>query len=388
MRSPCSVAEAGCYLLPSTNMTDPRTTQLAQNLIRYSCRVQAGEHVLLDIIDAPDEIAIELIRAVRAVGGHPHVNVRHTRVMREMLCRATEEQYSLIAGKELAEMEKMAAYIAIRGGQNSFENSDVPAESMKLVQRLMKDVHNHRVCKTKWCVLRWPTPSMAQGAGMSTEAFEDFYFRCCLADYGQLKLAMDRLAERMMKTDRVRIVGPGTDLSFSIKGMPAIPCAGEFNIPDGEVFTAPVRDSVNGVVTYTAPTIYQGIPFDGIRLRFENGRIVEATCNGKDEALNKILDSDEGARFIGEFALGVNPEVLQPMRDILFDEKIAGSFHFTPGQAYENCDNGNKSQVHWDLVCIQRAEYGGGEIYFDDELIRKDGIFLDPELAILNPAHH
>ena len=186
--------------------------------------------------------------------------------------------------------------------------------------------------------------------------------------------------------DKVHIIGPGTDLTFSIKGMPAIPCAGEMNIPDGEVFTAPILDSVNGTIHYTAPTVYQGIPFDGIRLTFENGKIVEAHCNGKDEELNKILDTDAGARFIGEFALGVNPYILKPMYDILFDEKIAGSFHFTPGQAYENCDNTNRSQVHWDMVCIQRPEYGGGEIWFDDELIRKDGIFTDPELAILNPA--
>lgn len=369
-------------------MTDPRTTQLAQSLIRHSCRVQPGEHVLLEIIDAPDEIAIELIRAVRAAGGCPHVNLRHARVTSEMFAGATDAQYESIAGFELAEMKAMDAYIAIRGGYNSFELSGVPAEKMKLTQKHLKAVHNQRVCRTKWCVLRWPNPAMAQGAGMSTEAFEDFYFRCCLADYDKLKVAMDRLAERMMRTDRVHITGPGTDLSFSIKGMPAIPCAGELNIPDGEVFTAPVRDSVNGTVFYTAPTVYQGIPFDGIRLTFRDGKIVKAECNGDSAALNKILDTDEGSRFIGEFALGVNPEVLQPMRDILFDEKIAGSFHFTPGQAYENCDNGNRSQVHWDLVCIQRKDYGGGEIYFDDELVRKDGIFTDPELAILNPAQH
>ncbi len=369
-------------------MTDPRTTQLAQSLIRHSCRVQPGEHVLLEIIDAPDEITIELIRAVRAAGAYPHVNLRHARVTREMFAGATDTQYESIAAFELAEMKAMDAYIAIRGGYNSFELSSVPAEKMKLTQKHLRAVHNQRVCRTKWCVLRWPNPAMAQGAGMSTEAFEDFYFRCCLADYDKLKVAMDRLAERMMRTDRVHIVGPGTDLSFSIKGMPAIPCAGELNIPDGEVFTAPVRDSVNGTIFYTAPTVYQGIPFDGIRLRFCNGKIVEASCNGDSEALNKILDTDEGSRFIGEFALGVNPEVLQPMRDILFDEKIAGSFHFTPGQAYENCDNGNRSQVHWDLVCIQRKDYGGGEMYFDDELVRRDGIFVDPELSILNPAVH
>ena len=369
-------------------MTDPRTTQLAHNLIQHSCRVQPGEHVLLEIIDAPDEIGIELIRAVRAAGGIPHINLRHSRITSEMFAGATDDQYASIAGFELAEMKAMAAYIAIRGAGNSFENSSVPAERMQLAQRHMRPVHNQRVSHTKWCVLRWPSPSMAQGAGMSTEAFEDFYFRCCLADYDQLRVAMDKLAARMMKTDRVHIVGPGTDLTFSIKGLPAIPCAGEMNIPDGEVFTAPVRDSVNGTIFYTAPTLFQGIPFDGIRLTFRDGTIIEAHCNGNAEALNKILDSDEGARYIGEFALGVNPEVLEPMRDILFDEKIAGSFHFTPGNAYDNCDNGNRSQVHWDLVCIQRKEYGGGEIYFDGELIRKDGLFLDPELAILNPARH
>ena len=367
-------------------MTDPRTTQLAHNLITHSCHVQPGEHVLIEIIDAPDEIAIELIRAIRAAGGHPHVNLRHTRVTAEMFAGATDEQYASIAGFELAEMKAMDAYIAIRGASNSFENSAVSSEKMALAQKHMKDVHRQRVCYTKWCVLRWPTPSMAQSAGMSTEAFEEFYFRCCLADYGKLRKAMDKLKAKMEATDKVHIVGPGTDLTFSIKGMPAIPCDGELNIPDGEVFTAPVRDSVNGTVHYTAPTVFQGIPFDGIRLTFKDGKIVEAHCNGDETALNKILDSDEGARYIGEFALGVNPFILEPMRDILFDEKIAGSFHFTPGNAYENCDNGNRSQVHWDLVCIQRADYGGGEIYFDDVLIRKDGIFVDPELADLNPA--
>ena len=366
-------------------MTDPRITQLAKALIRHSCRVQPGENVLLELIDTPEEVGIELIRAVRAAGGVPHINLRRSRITAEMFSGATEPQYGLIAELELSQMQQMQAYIAIRGSDNSFENSAVPADAMRLTQRFMRPVHDHRVCHTKWCVLRWPSPSMAQGAGMSTQAFEDFYFRCCLADYGSLKVAMDRLAERMMRTDRVHIMGPGTDLCFSIKGLPAIPCAGEMNIPDGEVFTAPVRDSVFGTVSYTAPSLYQGIPFDGVKLRFEGGKIVEAHCNSNEDALNKILDSDEGARYIGEFALGVNPEVLLPMRDILFDEKIAGSFHFTPGNAYDNCDNGNRSQVHWDLVCIQRPEYGGGEIYFDDELIRKDGRFLDPDLAVLNP---
>jgi aminopeptidase len=247
----------------------------------------------------------------------------------------------------------------------------------------MRRVQDQRVKKTKWCVLRWPTPSMAQLAGMSTEAFEDFYFDVCTLDYEKLQPGMKALKALMERTDRVRINGPGTNLRFSIKGIPAVICGGDRNIPDGEVFTAPVRDSVNGFVTFNAPTIYQGTSFDHIRLEFENGKIVKATSN-QTKKLNDILNADPGARYIGEFSLGFNPHILYPMRDILFDEKIAGSFHFTPGQAYETADNGNRSQVHWDMVSIQRPDYGGGEIYFDGELIRKNGKFLPKQLHSLN----
>jgi aminopeptidase len=257
---------------------------------------------------------------------------------------------------------------------------------MKLAMKLLKPVLDQRVNKTKWVVLRWPTPSMAQMAGMSTEAFEDFFFRVCTLNYSKMEGAMKPLAALMNDTDRVRIIGPGTDLNFSIRGIATVACSGQHNIPDGEVFTCPVRDSVQGHIQFNAPTIYQGTAFDSIKLGFKNGRITDATGNNTAR-INEILDTDEGARFIGEFALGFNPFILEPMRDILFDEKIAGSFHFTPGQAYENADNGNRSQVHWDLVCIQRPEYGGGEIYFDDKLIRKDGEFVLEELKGLNPEN-
>jgi aminopeptidase len=248
----------------------------------------------------------------------------------------------------------------------------------------MQPVLDYRVGKTKWVVLRWPTPSMAQQAGLSTEKFEDFYFRVCTLDYARMTPGMEALAGLMKKTDRVHIKGPGTDLKFSIKGIGAKECGGLRNIPDGEVFSCPVRDSVEGVVQYNAPTVYLGTSFDSIRLVFKKGKIVEATANNT-KRLNEILDSDDGARYIGEFALGFNPHILQPMRDILFDEKIAGSFHFTPGQAYEDCGNGNKSQVHWDMVCIQRPDYGGGEVWFDGKLIRKDGLFVPKPLQKLNP---
>jgi aminopeptidase len=225
---------------------------------------------------------------------------------------------------------------------------------------------------------------MAQQAGKSTEAFEAFYFNVCTMDYRRMGQAMKPLKARMVATDRVRIVGPGTDLRFSIKGIPAICCDGKVNIPDGEVFTAPVRTSINGTLQYNARSIYQGVIHDNVRFVFKEGKIVEATSTNTAH-LNKVLDTDEGARYVGEFAIGFNPYVTEPMLDILFDEKIAGSFHFTPGNAYDEADNGNKSVVHWDLVCMQTPQHGGGEIWFDDTLIRKDGLFVPDDLRSLNP---
>jgi aminopeptidase len=285
----------------------------------------------------------------------------------------------------LSEMKNMHAYIAIRGGNNIFEHSDVPQEQQNLAIGCMKKVLDWRVKKTKWVVLRWPSEGFAQQAKMSTEKFENFYFDVCTMDYSRMQAGMDALGRAMEATDRVHIVGDGTDLTFSISGIPAIGCGGKHNIPDGEVYTAPVRDSTNGILSYNTPTVYQGVAFENVVLEFENGKIVNARAGGKTQQLNAILDSDAGARYIGEFALGFNPHILEPMCDILFDEKIAGSFHFTPGQAYEEADNGNRSQVHWDLVSIQRPEYGGGEIYFDGKLIRKDGLFVSDGLDKLNP---
>jgi aminopeptidase len=365
-------------------MSDPRYLQLARSLTQFSTRLQAGDRILLDAFDIPVEMTLALIRAAREAGALPFVQINQNRVSRELLAGAEEAQYELLAQLELARMQQMDAYIAIRGSHNITEMSDVPGPLMGMAMKKLKPVIDHRVRKTKWCVLRWPTEAMAQQAGMSTEAFEDFYFRVCLLDYAKMQPGMAALKERLDRTDRVAIKGPDTDLHFSVKDINTIVCGGSHNIPDGEVFTCPVRDSVQGYVTFNAPTIYQGVGFDHIRLEFEDGKIVRATGN-PEAKINEILDADEGARYIGEFSLAFNPHVLQPMRDILFDEKISGSFHFTPGQAYEDADNGNRSQVHWDMVSIQRPEYGGGEIYFDGELIRRDGLFIPEPLQALNP---
>lgn len=364
-------------------MQDARFDKLANLLVEYSTRLKRNEKVLIEAFDVPDEMTIALMRAARKAGAIPFVQIQRAQVNREMALKAFDRQLTLAAQHELARMKKMDAYIALRGSNNITELSDVPVEKMQLVAKKMRPVTDQRVKKTKWVVLRWPTPSMAQLAGMSTEAFENFYFDVCTLDYRRLQPGMKALKALMEKTDRVEVKGPGTDLRFSIKGISAVICGGDRNIPDGEVFTAPVKDSVQGHITFNAPTIYQSIGFDGIRLEFRNGKIVDAKGN-QTEKLNKILDSDPGARYIGEFSIAFNPHILEPMRDILFDEKIAGSFHFTPGQAYEEADNGNRSQVHWDMVSIQRPDYGGGEIYFDGKLIRRDGEFLPKQLRSLN----
>lgn len=365
-------------------MHDARIDALARQLVRYSTSLKKGERVLIELHEVPDSIGLALIREVRSVGALPFIKIHHGRLTREMMKGAEDTQYKILADHLLAEMKDMDAYIAVRGGSNIAENSDVPAKRMQLAMKHMRPVLNHRVEKTKWCVLRWPSPSMAQQAGMSTEAFEEFYFNVCLLDYKALVPSMNALKKLMDQTESVEIKGPGTDLRFSIKGIKSIVCGGNYNIPDGEVFTAPVKDSVEGYISYNAPTIYQGIPFDSIRLEFSEGKIVKADAGSKTAALKRILDTDTGSRYIGEFALGFHPVIREPMRDILFDEKIAGSFHFTPGQAYEGADNGNRSQVHWDMVSIQRKDWGGGEIYFDGKLIRKDGVFLPKSLEKLN----
>ncbi len=367
-------------------MTDPRYTKLARLLVDYSTSLKKGERILLDMMDVPDEFTIELMRAVRRVKAEPFVEVRRTRVVRELLKGVTAEQAQTAKTIELARMKKMDAYIAIRGADNMNENSDVPGQKLSLYSRIMRPVLNHRVNKTRWCVLRWPTPSMAQAAGMSTEAFEDLYFRVCTMNYARMAKAMKPLQKRMAKADKVHIKAPGTDLRFSIKGLGAVMCRGDRNIPDGEVFSCPVKDSVNGTISYNTPTVYSGSKFENVSLTFKDGRCVKATSSDT-KRLNEILDTDPGARYVGEFSLGCNPHIMNPMCDILFDEKIAGSLHFTPGQAYEDCDNGNRSAVHWDMVLIQRKEWGGGEVWFDGELIRKNGLFVPKDLKPLNPAN-
>lgn len=366
-------------------MRDPRIAQLAEVLVGHSCRLQTGDKVFIDAIDLPDDqLVCRLIETAAQRGASAHVTWRRNAVQRTLFQHSTADALKLMGELERAQMERMDAYIAIRGAANSTELADVPPTQLDLYQQhWWKPVADVRLQK-RWVVLRYPTPAMAQSAHMSTEAFEDFYFDVCTADYAQMARDEEPLRERMLAADRVEIRGPGTDLSFSIRDIPVVACSGRRNIPDGEVYTAPVRDSVNGVITYNTPSLYQGTIFNGIRFEFSNGQIVKAESDNATDRLNQILDSDPGARYLGEWSLGCNNRIRKPMLDTLFDEKIGGSFHLTPGNAYTAADNGNRSRVHWDLVCIQTPEYGGGEVWFDGKLVRKDGRFLPNDLQPLN----
>lgn len=372
----------------SKKMKDPRIEKLAEMLINYSVDLKPGENILIETTGKADDLTKELIKTAYKAGGVPFVTLKSNEMNRVLLENCTAEQMDRTASYEIARMKDMKAYIGIRAALNVNEMSTVPDDKMKIyMEHYSKPLHSDiRVKHTKWCVLRYPNHSMAQLASMPTEIFEDYYFNVCTLDYAKMSKAMDCLIELMNKTDKVRIIGEGTDLSFSIKGLPAVKCDGKMNIPDGEVFTAPVRDSVNGELTYNTPAIFQGFTFENIHFKFKDGKIIEASANDT-ERLNKVLDTDEGARYIGEFSLGLNPYIEKPMKDTLFDEKISGSIHFTPGNAYDECNNDNKSAIHWDLVYIQRPEYGGGEIWFDDVLVRKDGLFVPEQLQCLNPQN-
>lgn len=369
-------------------MIDPRLKQLSKNIIEYSVELKAGDKILIEVFGQHYEFAHQLIKEAYAVGAQPYVWLREQSVIRELLLKGTEEQLREMADNDAGLMRHMNAYVGIRGGDNSNQFADVPMEKQELFTRVyVAEVHGKvRVPGTRWVVLRYPSASMAQQSGKSTEAFEDYYFDVCTLDYKKMSTAMNSLVALMDRTDRVRLTGKGTDLTFSIKDIPAVKCDGKLNIPDGEIFTAPVRNSINGTIAFNTPALYQGFTFENLIFTFKDGKIVSFTCNDPKRA-EAILNTDEGARYVGEFAIGVNPYITEPMKDTLFDEKIAGSIHLTPGRCYDEAPNGNDSAIHWDLVMIQTPEHGGGEMYFDDVLVRKDGLFVLDELLCLNPEN-
>lgn len=361
-------------------MRDNRINILAKNLVNFALEVKPGKNVFIDSYDCANDFTKAIIEEVFKVGAYPFVNNNIQTIMRSLVMGMDEEFINRMLEIDMDEMKKMDYYLAIRKQDNINELSNIPEDKITLFNKYYGKLHlNCRVPRTRWAVLRYPNASMAQAASMSTEDFEDYYFKVCNLDYSKLSKCMEPLKELMDTTDKVHIIAPDTDLTFSLKNefMSGL-CDGKANIPDGEVCIAPVVESVNGKIKYNMPSTHLGTTFNDIYFEIENGVIVKATAD-KTKELNLLLDVDEGARRFGEFAIGTNPFIDRGINDILFDEKMTGSLHFTPGRGGKN-----KSQIHWDIVQSHLPKHGGGEIYFDNKLIRKDGAFVIESLKPLN----
>lgn len=355
--------------------------QLAEKILSFSVDLQKGENVMIHLIGLNGiGLARALAEIARKMDANPFVHINDTEIDRILLETGNLDFWKYLAEQDqLPLMKKMDAYVGIRATENIYEASSVSKESNNAyAEGYLKPVHfEERVKHTKWCIMRYPSPAFAMNAKMSTTLFNEYFYKACLLDYSKLKEAMKPLEERLSKAKMVHLKGEGTDIELSIEGQTWVPCYGTHNIPDGEIFSSPILDSVNGQITYTA-SVYQGKPFEFVKLIVKNGTVVDFDSSNNN-ALESILDTDEGARRFGEFSFGTNPIIEKPMYDILFDEKIYGSNHLTLGQDYDEAPNGNKSNIHWDLVCI------GADVYLDGELIRKGRNFVTDDLKVLNP---
>lgn len=359
--------------------------ELASLIVNYSIRVEKDERVLITTQSLETrEFVSYLIEEIYRNGGVPCLKINDPILGARLAEKNNEGRIELLKKIQENEVELFDSFINIRYATNDYENKNVSGEMSKKLSQALLPSSDVRVNQRKWVLLNYPSLLDSYKAKMTSTEFMEFALRVMTVNYKSMSELIKPLKKLMDKTDKVRIVSPGTDITFSIKGMGSIPCVGEMNIPDGELYSAPVKNSVNGTITYNTPSPYQGRVYNHVSLEFKDGKIINATCDDDNEKLNEIFNTDEGARYVGEFSLGFNPEILYPMGDILYDEKILGSIHFTPGQAYKDCYNGNDSGIHWDMVLIQRKDYGGGEIYFDDVLIRKDGMFVLEELKPLN----
>ena len=364
----------------------PNLNTFAKTIVEYSCSVKSGENVLIlaEGLEAKP-LVLELVKEVYRAGANPFYDLIDTDVQKAFISGCNERQMEVYSEFSMQKLQQMQALIVISALESPDKYADIPLKQMSLFNNyyMQRCFYGYGVLNTKWIYVKYPTQSMARLFGQSQEAFEQYYFSVCTLDYAKLSASMDKLVNLFSKTDKVRILADGTDLTFSIRGITAQKSDGKNGLPDGEVFTAPVRNSANGVIRFNCPLYFRGTLLEDIRLVFENGKVVEATANDSAR-LNAILDLDENARYLGEFALSVNNRITSPMKDILFDEKIGGSLHLALGNAYITTDNGNHSSIHMDIVQIQRSEFGGGEVWFDGVLIRKDGKFVPEELAELD----
>lgn len=363
---------------------ESKLDELAKKIVNYSVKVNVNERVLINTYVNDSFFIKRLIYYITLNKGIPFVRINDESINSYLLETANENRYQEIKQHGLDDVNNYDIFINIRYTTNDYSKKNIDENTLKNIALTTKESDYIRINERKWVLLNYPSNVDAYKAKMTTDTYKNYALDVMIFDYEKMNNDIAPLKKLMEQTDIVRITGPNTDIEFSIKDIPVIPCVGEANLPDGEIYTAPVRESVNGLITYNTPSPYNGNIYHKVSLLFKDGKIVEAKCDENNEEINKIFNTDEGARYVGEFSFGLNPLIRNPMGDILYDEKIIGSIHFTPGQAYKDAYNGNDSGIHWDLVLIQREEYGGGEIYFDHTLIRKDGKFVLPDLLHLN----
>ncbi len=352
--------------------------KLVDTIVNYSLEVKSDDKVLITSYLEAKEFILKLVDKIISVGGIPVVKLKDSEIDSLIMEKSLSNRVNLVKTLSMEEAINYDCFINIRCMNNDYESKDTNKKLLKEIGDATLESDDIRINTKRWVLLNYPTALDAYKNKTSYRKYYDYALKAMTFDYAKMLKDMEPLKKLMEQTDKVHIVDKNTDLTFSIKDIPVIPCAGKSNIPDGEIYTAPIKDSVEGYITYNTPCPYQGNVYTGVRLEFSNGKIVNCTCNEDVLSLKEIFDTDLGARYIGEFSIGLNPMIRTPMGDILYDEKIIGSIHFTPGRAYKDAFNGNISSIHWDMVLLNP------DIYFDDVLIRKNGKFVIDSLKHLN----
>ena len=366
-------------------MADTRIEKLADLLVNYSVAVRPGDKVVI----TGETIAEPLLKAIYTfvlkAGGYPTMMARLAGLDELFYRYASDDQLQHLPDWQREIISTYDVRISIGAEHNTKALTNVDPEKMVMYRQSHRELMEIALRRSatkelRWTVAIFPTNAYAQDAEMGLSEYEDFVYSACMPDindpvayWQRFSAWQQKIVDWLKEKKSVHVIGPETDLRLSIAGRPFENCDGHYNMPDGEVFTSPVEDSVEGKVCFSYPAIYQGHEVTGVRLRFEKGKVVEATAEKNEEFLLKLIDTDEGSRRVGEFAIGTNEGITRFTRQILFDEKMNGSFHMALGAGYPETGSQNKSAIHWDLICDLRD---GGEIWVDDELMYQNGKFV------------
>lgn len=351
---------------------DQRDEKLANILVHYSIKAKKGDKVIIDFHEAGKTLALEVYKKLLDIGAFVYLEAKLDGFEHAYYKHASSEQINHVFDFEHEKPDEVDARVVIRSSFNSKEMSNIAPEKIAARRKTMQPFLNKYVEK-RWILTYYPSHGMAQEADMSLEEYKEFYFKTCLLDWESVKESQEKLKNAIDDGKVMRVVGEKTDITLSMEGRDGIKCCGEHNMPDGEVFYAPVETQVNGHVYFDLPSIFSGKEVKGIYLEFENGKIIKATAEKNQELLHAILSTDEGSKYLGEVGIGTNFQITKPTKEILFDEKIGGSIHMAVGRAYKEGGGQNESAIHWDMIKDLRKK---GEIYIDGKLIQKNGKFL------------